>query len=374
MFAGTEDQAFCQHRLPMARALKAAGYEVLVCAEAGAQRARIEEEGFTFVPWNISRGSLNPFREFAAFVDFRRILRRERPDVVINVALKPILYGGLVARFTPTVRTINLFAGLGAVFINPRPAMKAVQLAVLPVLRFVLGNPRAWVVTQNADNMETLLGMGVGARARWRIIPGSGVDLHTFAPAREPEDGPIVATVLGRMLWDKGIRETVEAARILKDEGVDVRIDLVGAPDPANPASVPRDTLEAYDEEGIVRWRGPTKDVVAVWRGSHIALLPSYGEGMPKSLLEGAAMGRPMIAFDAPGSRDLVRDGENGILVPFGDAPALAAALKTLAQDAELRQRLGANARKDIETTYADDKIGAQIVDLVKTLFAGPQP
>lgn len=371
LFVGTEDGAFCQHRLPMARALRAAGYDVHVCARDGGHRERIEHEGFTFVPWNVRRGSLNPLRELAALLDLRRIVKREAPDVMINVALKPILYGGLCARWAKTVHTVNLFAGLGAVFVHPRPVMKAVQVLILPFLRFVTTAPNAWLVTQNRDNLAVLQSLGVGDATRAVVIPGSGIDIDAFAPTSEPANAsPIVVTLVGRMLWDKGIRETVEAARRLKQDGVDVRIDLVGAPDPHNPATVTEADLRAFSDEGVVNWRGSSDDIASVWTASHIALLPSYGEGVPKSLLEAAAMGRPLIAFDAPGSRDLVRSNENGILVPFKDVSALATAIKTLAESAQLRRTLGAGARQTVETTYAADIVGAQVVDLLARVMA----
>lgn len=369
LFTGTEDQAFCRHRLPMARALMAAGHEVVLAAGDRGAREQVETEGLAFVPWAVRRGSINPVREVRAFVDLWRILKRERPDIVINVALQPILYGGLCARLMGNRRAVSLFAGLGAVFINPRPAMKVVQSLIKPFLRFALGGRNAWIITQNADNRDALLAMGIGQRERCTIIPGSGIDLTTFAATPEPEDaGPVRATLMARMLWDKGIRETAEAARILKARGVNMTIDLYGAPDPENPASVPESDLQAFTAEGILTWHGPTQNPAQVWRDSHIALLPSYGEGVPLSLLEAAATGRSLVGFDAPGVRDLIEPGENGLLAPLGDANALADALETLAQDADARHAMGRSARVRVENHYSTDIIGAQLVDLVERL------
>lgn len=375
LFTGTEDQAFCRHRLPMARALKAAGHEVALAAGEMGARAQIEAEGLRLIPWKVRRGSVNPFAELGAFLDLKRIIRQEQPDVLINVALQPILYGGLCARLMGGQRAVSLFAGLGAVFINPRPAMKVLQGLIKPFLRYALGGPNAWIVTQNTDNRDQLLALGIGRAARFCIIPGSGIDLERFAVAPEPPSAaPVRAALMGRMLWDKGIEETAEAAKRLKHDGVNIAIDLFGAPDPGNPASVPEATLTDYSDRGVMTWHGPTDDPAKVWRECHIALLPSYGEGVPLSLLEAAATARPMVGFDAPGVRDLIEDGVNGVLVPLGDAEGLAEALKRLAEDPDLRARLGAAARNTVEQRYAARHIGAQLVDLIETIKETPCP
>ncbi len=369
LFFGTEDGAFCQHRLPMARALKGAGFEILVCAKEGFHKERIEQEGFTFIPWRVRRGSINPFVELVALVDMIRIIRREKPDIIFNVALKPILYGAISTVLVRAKHIINLFAGLGAVFIEPTLPLRILRKFIFPVLRMLLSRPHHWIVVQNRDNLETLKALGFGAPDRFALIPGSGVDLDAFALSPEPDTiDPIIVTMVGRMLWHKGVREMVEAARILKHDGENIRIVLVGAPDEQNPASVPRETLEGYNKEGIVDWQGQRSDIVEVWKNAHIALLPSYAEGTPKSLLEAAAMGRPLIAFDAVGSRDVVKTNETGILVPFGDVHALTEAIKTLAHDRDLRLRLGKGAREAVETTYSSQKIGESLVRFVKKI------
>ena len=375
LFTGTEDLAFYRHRLPMARALLAAGHEVVLAAGEAGARHQIEAEGLRLVPWAVKRGSVNPWRELTALLDLRRIIKAERPDVMINVALQPILYGGLCARMMGNRRAISLFAGLGAVFINPRPAMKALQKLIVPFMRYALGGRNAWVITQNADNRDALLAMGIGQRERHTVIPGSGIDLNTFKQAPEPEGaGPVRATLMARMLWDKGIKETAAAARILKAKGVNIAIDLYGAPDPGNPACVPEQVLRDYTAEGIVTWHGTTDDPAGVWRASHIALLPSYGEGVPLSLLEAAATGRPMVGFDAPGVRDLIDTGENGLLVELGDAAALARALEELTANADTRRAMGQAARLRVENHYSAEHIGGQLVELVDRVAKGDPP
>ena len=174
------------------------------------------------------------------------------------------------------------------------------------------------------------------AKARLSLIAGSGVDTERFTPAPEPEGVP-VAMLVARMLWDKGVGEAVEAMRLLRARGVALRLWLAGTPDPDNPRSIAQGQLRQWQDEGLVEWLGQVDDVAALWHRAHIAVLPSYREGLPKSLLEAAASGRPMIATDAPGCRELVRDGSNGLLVPLRQAPPLADALERLATDPGLR-------------------------------------
>lgn len=367
LFLVTEDWAFLTHRLPMARAARAAGAEVVVASRTGAATARIRELGYRVVPVAIDRGSLNPLRELATVARLVAILRRERPDILHNIALKPILDGTLAARFAPVPRVIDTFAGMGAVFIAEDGGL--LRRFLIAMFRWLLRAPSVTVMVQNEDDRRLLQEFGIGCEGRTVLVPGSGVDVETFSPAPEP-DGTVTATFVGRLLWDKGVGELVEAARILKNRGVALRIRCVGLPDPANPRSVNEDEVHRWVRAGLIDWQGYCADIDQVWAESHIAVLPSYREGLPKSLLEAAACGRPLVATDVPGCRALVRDGENGLLVPVREAAALADALQRLAEDAALRARLGAAARADAETLYADAAIETQTAELYRRLLA----
>ena len=198
-------------------------------------------------------------------------------------------------------------------------------------------------MVQNPDDAAFVAGLGVDRR-RIAVIPGSGVDTARFAPSPEPDE-PVHTTLVGRMLWDKGVGEFVEAARVARARQPALRFVLIGAPDEGNPAAVPVARLQAWQAEGIIEWQDRRDDIPAVWRDSHIAVLPSYREGLPMALLEAAACGRPIVAADVPGSREIARDGERALLVPPRDAAALAAAIMRLADDPALRAHLGAGGR-----------------------------
>ncbi|MCW8914673.1 MAG: glycosyltransferase family 4 protein [Magnetovibrio sp.] len=368
LFTVTEDWAFCSHRIPTALAAQDAGFDVVVVARMRDHQRQIEDLGIRTVNWAIKRESQNPLSELLALKDLIRIYRDERPDVSYHVAIKSIMYGSIAARLAKVGNVVNLFSGLGVVFISNSPKFRLIRTLVTPVLRWALGSHNTRLQVQNADDRNILNSLGVSTPERTDLIPGSGLDLENFPETPAPDTFTPKAVLVARMLWDKGIGELAESARILKQRGTALDIILVGAPDPANPASIPEQQLKAWNDEGLMEWWGQRQDVADILKHCHIGVLPSYREGMPRSLLEAASIGRPLVAFDAVGCRDLIRDGKNGFLVPFKDTTALADALEKLAQDPELRQRMGSEARKDIERTYSADAIRKQLCQIFSSL------
>jgi glycosyltransferase involved in cell wall biosynthesis len=367
----TEDWYFLSHRLPVARAARDAGYEVVVATRVGQGREAIEAEGFRVAPLDWRRGSINPLRELGAVAAIWRLYRREKPDIAHHVAMKPVLEGSLAAWLAGVPGVVNALAGFGYLFIGRDGWVRHIGPAIRCALGLLLARRRNWrVVMQNPDDLEMLVERGMVRREAAVLIPGSGVDLKRFAPTPEPPP-PLAAALVGRMLGFKGVGDLVEAARILKKRGVALRLCLAGPTDMENPAAIPRATLEAWAGEGAVEWLGPVKDVAVLWRNTAIAVLPSYGEGVPMALLEAAAAGRPMVASDVPGCREIVRDGETGLLVPPRNPKALADALARLAGDPALRQRLGAAARRLAEERFGEAAIAAATVDLYKSLGRG---
>ncbi|MBL4613894.1 MAG: glycosyltransferase family 4 protein [Magnetovibrio sp.] len=361
----TEDWAFCSHRLPTAFAARDAGYDVVVAARMSDHQERIEALGFRTVPWAIKRESQNPFSELSALLDLIRIYKAERPMVCYHVALKAIMYGSIAARIAGVKGVVNLFSGLGVVFISNTLKFRLIRRAITPFLRWAHKPPGFRLQVQNKDDRAFLNNLGISTPEQTDLVPGSGLDLENFSETPEPTHEPPVAILVARMLWDKGIGELAQAARILKQRNVALRIVLVGAPDPANPASIPQHQIKTWVDDGVLEWWGRREDVAEILKQSHIAVLPSYREGIPRSLLEAAAVGRPMVAFDVPGCKDLIQNDKNGFLVPFQDATALANALEKLATDPDLRKRLGHQARLDVERTYSADAIRARIRDIL---------
>lgn len=369
LFLVTEDWYFCSHRLPLAVAAKQAGFEVSVATRVTDHGQTIEAAGLRLIPLRLSRRSTHPLREARLIADLVRLYRRERPDIVHQVAMKPVIYGSLAAHLSGTPAVVNALAGLGFLFTSDKASARLLRPLAEAAFRRLLNRPNCRTILQNPDDMGLLTRDQVLEPDRIRLIRGSGVDLAKFAPAPEPASPPLVV-LPARMLWDKGVGEFVAAARQLRAEGSEARFILAGHSDGENPSAIPETQLRAWEGEGCIEWWGHREDMAQVFRDCHIVCLPSYREGLPKALLEAAASGRPIVATDVPGCREVVRQGDNGLLVPRGDASALAAALRKLIGDAALRRSYGARGRIMAEAEFSLDAVIGQTLNLYREMLA----
>lgn len=368
LFVVTEDWVFWMHRLDLARAAREAGYAVSVATRVREHGKRIEDEGFRLFPVQFRRGGLHPLRELATVVELIRLYRRVRPDLVHHVALKPVLYGSWAARLVRVPAVVNAFVGLGHVFIATGWRAGLLRACVIRALRGALALPHAKVIFQNEDDRDLLLRSGVVRKDDTVLIPGSGVDVARFVPSPEAEERPVV-TLASRMLKEKGVREFVEAARLLQAHGIQARCVLVGMVDMENPAHITEAELLAWQREGVIEWWGHREDMPRVLAQSHVVVLPSYREGFPRVLLEAAACGRPVVATDVPGCRDVVRPHDNGLLVPVQDPGALFQAIATLVQDKALRARMGRRGREIVVEEFSSARITREILDVYRELL-----
>jgi glycosyltransferase involved in cell wall biosynthesis len=366
LYVVTEDWFFLSHRLPMARAAQAAGFEVHVATNVADGAAAIAREGFVLHPVRFARGRLSPLATLATVRALRELHRRIAPDLVHHVALQATILGSLAALGLPVAR-VNAITGLGYSFISESKKARIVRTVIGTLLRFLVDRRRNVALVQNPDDRALLLGLGIAAE-RIALVPGSGVDVARLQPMPEPA-GAITLGFVGRLLDDKGIRVLVAAQRLLRAKGLAVELLIAGTPDPANPASVSQAEAEAWGRESGITWLGHVDDIATVWARAHIAVLPSRREGLPKSLLEAAACGRPMVATDVPGCREIAIAWQTGLLVA-PDAPgALAGAIEMLAQTPELRARFGRAARRLAEERFAADAIGRAVVALYARLL-----
>ena len=368
LFVAGDDGFFFYHLMPIARAARDAGFDVAVACPVATHSAAICAEGIRVLPLPIARGRVSPVADLRTLSALMRTCRAERPDIVHAVAMKPVLYGAAAARLAGVPAVVGALMGLGYVFTSRDIKARLLRPLLRRALRWALSGRRSTCIVQNPDDGVFLTGLGV-ARRGILVIRGCGVDTSRFAPSPEPE-GPVRATMVSRLLWDKGVSEFVEAARIARPQDADLRFTLVGAPDEGNPAAVPLDRLEGWRAEGLVDWQGHRDDIPSVWNESHIAVLPSYREGLPKALLEAASCGRPIVAADVPGSREVACAGESALLVPSRDAAALAAAILRLAGDPALRARLGAGGRALVEREFSEERIAAETLALWRRLLA----
>jgi len=370
LFVVTEDWYFVSHRLPLAVAALRAGYRVAVATRVRDHAAQIVQAGVELIElkrWR--RSSLNPLLELAAVAELVGVVRRWRPEIVHLVALKPVLYGGLAARLGGAAVRVNALAGLGFVFGQGRALARLLRPLVSLAFRWTLGGERAVTIVQNPDDRDLLLAKKLVDATHLRLIRGSGVDLQRFVDSELPPGRPIVL-LMSRMLWDKGVAEFVEAARTARAGGADARFVLVGEPDAENPAAVPRSQLQQWHDSGVVEWWGYRADTPQVLALARIVVLPSfYGEGVPKVLLEAAASGRPMIATDMPGCREVVAQGVTGLLVPPRDGVGLAAAVLQLLADPERCRQMGLRARILAESEFGIEAVTSSTLALYREVL-----
>jgi glycosyltransferase involved in cell wall biosynthesis len=370
LYVVSEDWAFLSHRLPMARAARDAGFEVHVATQVGSDAEAIRAEGFILHAIPFRRGRISPVVALPTILALRRVARAVAPELVHFVGLQCCVLGGL-ATIGLDRPQVNALTGLGYTFTGDRARASAFRGVLTATLRYLLNRDNAVALVQNPDDRAALEGIGISTR-RLALIPGSGVDTELLQPLPEPE-GPITVGFAGRLLTDKGIRALVAAHRLLRQRGSDIRLLIAGEPDPANPASVSLAEAQAWAREPGITWLGHIDDIAALWRQSHIAALPSHREGLPKSLLEAAAFGRPMVATDAPGCREIVIADRTGLLVPIEDPEALAQAIARLAASPELRARYGAAARELVVARMSARAIGEATLQLYWTLIEMPR-
>ncbi len=369
LFLIPEDWYVCSHRLPLLRATAAAGHEVVVATRVAEHAGPILATGAQLVPIKQRRGFRGPLRELAGLRELVGVYRRLRPDLVHHVTPKSVIFGTLAARATGVPCVVNAMAGLGFVFTSPSVKARLLSGPITLALRVLLRGRRTRLIVQNADDaifFRDRIGVPAGSVA---TIRGAGVDVSAFTPVATAPPGPLRVVLVARMLTDKGILETVAAARLLRARRDDVRVLLAGRGDPENPAAIAQEQLDAWAAEGVVEVLGHVEDVTALLRSCHVALLPSYREGLPKSLLEAAACGLPIVAADVPGCREICRDGVNGLLVPARSAAPIAVAIERLADDPALRRTMGAASRRLAVDEFAEKIVVAATTALYAELL-----
>lgn len=362
---------FISHRLALAKAAKAAGYDVHVASDVerpGEARA-IEEAGLHFHPIKMRRGGVNPLADLVTLLQLTRLLRRLRPSIVHNVTIKPVLYGSLAARVAGTPAIVNAVSGLGYVFADSSRA-RGLRAMVHRIYRLALRPRAVRVIFQNQDDRDVFVRNGLVDADKTVLIAGSGVDLQAFTPSEPPSSERIRIVLPARMLADKGVNEFAAAAAQLRERGMAVECLLAGGLDAANPAGLTQQDLQRLEATAAVKWLGHVDDMVSLLRNAHIVCLPSYREGLPKALIEACAMARPIVTTDVAGCRDVVEDEVNGLLVPARDASALAEALGRLVQEPELRQRMGRRARQIAEERFDVNAVIARTLALYGNVAA----
>lgn len=357
---------FVSHRLPLALAARDAGYEVHVTTSDAdaANVAAIKATGLTYHALPLAQHGTNPLAEANTLRAMIALYRSLQPDIVHQVSIKPVLYGGIAAKLAGTKAVVSAMSGLGYVFISQARKAQIIRQVVRPVYRFVLSQPNTRMIFQNPDDQARFVQMGLIQREKTVLIRGSGVDTEIFTPREEPATDKPMILFAGRLMWQKGVGHFAEAARQLHHKA---RFVIVGYAEATSPDTVSAEQIRAWEAEGILQWWGKRDDMPQVFAQSHIVCLPStYGEGVPKVLIEAASCERPIVTTNTPGCREIVQDGVNGSLVAPDDDAALVAALDNLIENHELRQQMGAQGRQLVLDHFSL----AHVVDATLQLYA----
>ena len=371
LYLVSEDWYFVSHRLSLAIAAKEAGFDVSVATRVARHGEMIEDAGLRLIPITMARSSLNPVHELGTMSELAALIAREAPDLTHNVAVKPVIYGARAARRAGVKGVVNALMGLGWVFSSDSAKARALRPLIARALQYALSAPNTRTIVQNADDAALLADRELAPRDTIRLIRGSGVDPNTYAPGNPPAGVPLVV-LPARLLIAKGVREFMQAATLLKSQGVKARFALVGEPDTDNPAAIPRDEILDAVLAGTVEHWGWREDMPAVIAEASLVCLPSYREGLPKVLLEAAAGARAIVATDVPGCREIVRPGENGWMVPPRDVPALTTVLRQALAQPGLCAELGMRGRRMVEREFSLDAVIRDTLAVYGELIAMP--
>lgn len=367
LFVVNTDWFFVSHRLPIAEAALRKGYEVHVACTVSGVHKRIEAIGAVVHPLTISRGGrrvIETWREFRAIATLYETIR---PDIVHLVTIKPVLLGGMAARWKKVPAVVAAISGLGFIFLSTGWKAEIRRLLAGLMYRLALGHPRIKVIFQNPDDCQAIQSFIPLPEGRIEMIRGSGVDLDIFRPVPRPVGVPIVL-MPSRLLKDKGVQEFVKAAELLKSRGVSVRCCLVGEIDPCNPSSLTQEEVAELKSSGHVEVWGHRDHMEEVFPLATVVVLPSYREGLPKVLLEAAACGRAVVTCDVPGCRDAIDLGRTGLLVPARSSTALADVIQSLLENVEEIERMGSAARALAEKSFGIKIVVARHLAIYETL------
>jgi glycosyltransferase involved in cell wall biosynthesis len=336
-------------RLSLMQTMQRLGWQVLAAAPRDRFSEKLEDQGLKFVDLAMDRKGTNPLPDLSLLHRLWLLYRLEAPALVHHFTIKPTVYGSLAAQLAWGKGVVNSITGLGYIFIRGGAIQQIAKLLYKCALR-----PPAETIFENSQDRDFFIKNGLVNALQAHLIYGTGVDMHFFDGSATIDENPETITFLcmGRMLWDKGIGEFVQAAEEVKKRNPAARFVLLGGSDPGNPAAVPPAWLEARQAQGQVEWVDHVDDVRPYLTQAQVVVLPSYREGFPKSLLEAAAMGKPLIATNVPGCRDIVAHGVNGLLVPPRDPQKLAQAMLALADDPTLRVAMGQAGRARVKELF----------------------
>lgn len=373
---GGISRSLLNFRGPLLGAMLAKNHEILACAGEPQNDIikRLHQWGIKFISIHLSRAGMRPWEDLRSFWELFSLMRQFKPDVVLAYTIKPVIWGGIAARLVGISRVYSLVTGLGYSFVSGNGWRgKIAGFFAAMLYRLSLKNSRR-VFFQNPDDRQEFIGRGLVKREQCVLVNGSGVDLAHYGLAPLPSAPHFL--MICRLLADKGVREYVRAARIIKERYPEAGFMLAGALDP-NPASVSQAELDHWINEGVVDYLGVLEDVRPTFENCSVYLLPSYREGTPRTVLEAMSTGRPVISTNAPGCRETIKmppgqsldknsreivQGENGFLVPVKNVEKLVQAMEQFIVHPELIEKMGRRSREIAEEKYDVHKVNEVIM------------
>ncbi|PCI88897.1 MAG: glycosyltransferase family 1 protein [Hyphomicrobiales bacterium] len=347
------------------KTLASMGNEVIAMASgATAQETKdIENLGVKYIDYPVKRNGLNPIQDFKTYLALKGIMKQEKPDIVFAYTIKPIIWGGLAANNLNNVNFHALVTGLGFAFQKEGFVKNILVKLVSSLYKKALKNSKS-IIFQNSDNRDVFVKNNLIVTENIHLVNGSGVDLQRFSYV-EADGRNIKFLLIARLLKDKGIAEYIEAAKIVKQQFPDADFELIGPEDPS-PNGYSINELRKYDKLGIIKYLGSIDNVVPYIQNCHVYILPSYHEGLPKTVIESMAIGRPIITTHAPGCRDTVVDGKNGFLVPVKDSKILAEKMIWFIKNKEQINIMGKQSRIYAENKYDVHKVNSVILKILE--------
>jgi len=359
----SDDNYFLSHRLGLAQAAKDEGYDVSVLAFENDKKYtdKIKSCGFEFIKFNQRAHGLGVLDNLKLIWQTRKVINQVRPDLIHTVSMRMMFLVTIAFWFSKSKRMVATLTGMGYLETASNPMIRMIKWFVTKAFKLMFTSKRIQLVVQNHDDYDGVKGKFIN-EGRLHLVRGSGVNTQDFPLLELPNTDIIQVTFVARMLKDKGLVELVDAAEIIQKKGIgNIQISLVGMPHAVNPYSISEKQLTLWQDQGLVKWHGFRSDIVNVWQESHIAILPSYREGLPKSLLEAASCGRAIITTDVPGCREMI-NGKNGTLVPVQNPIKLAEAIIDLAKDTHILKKMGQESRAMVLEHFADDVVNKQML------------
>lgn len=372
IFFGNTDWYLYNFRLAFAKYLRDQNFEVVMLSPIGPYGPLLEAEGFRWIGLKMDRRSLNPGKELVLVRRISHVYASEKPDIVHHFTIKCVVYGSLIARWQGIRSRVNAVTGMGHVFTDDGYKARLLRPLVRSLMKAALGGKGSCLILQNKNDVATFVDAQLATREQIHLVMGSGVDTARFNPAAEYGTTPRMRVLLAsRLLWDKGLREYMEAARVLREQGLPIEFLLAGSPDPGNPGSVTAAEAAAWQQGGVVTYLGHVSDMPSLLSKIDVMVLPSYyGEGVPRCLLEAAACGLPIVTTNEPGCREIVEDKANGLLVPSRDAVALASAIRYMYDHPEDRLRMGRAGRDRVLNEFDQQLVFEKTFSVYRELLA----